>query len=233
MIILANKLKRKLKLALPVDSVAHNLLKRIYNSVVFPLERRAWSRAKASGFTDPSSLHMCSLIPARTLNAVIETYKPRTWLDVGCGTGAALEFVLRKGILAQGLEFSNLAISQSGMEKHIVQCDLTRPVNLGKLFDVVWCYEVAEHLPESAAEQLVTTLAAHGRMIVFSAARPGQGGDGHINEQEKDYWRLKFECNGCILDTETSSYIGSLNELYSNNVMCFSKRPCDAVPHSN
>lgn len=233
MIILANKLKRKLKLALPVDSASYYLLRRIYNSVVFPMERRAWRKAKASGFIDPSSLHMCSLLPVRTLNAVIDTYKPRTWLDVGCGTGAALEFVLRRGILAQGLEFSNLAINQSGMEKHIVKCDLTHPVNLGKLFDVVWCYEVAEHLPESAAEQLVITLAAHGRMIVFSAARPGQGGDGHINEQEKDYWRFKFECNGCTLDTETSKYIGSLNELYSKNVMCFFKDICDLFPRSN
>jgi 2-polyprenyl-3-methyl-5-hydroxy-6-metoxy-1,4-benzoquinol methylase len=223
MLALINKIKRKLKLTLPIDGAAHQLLKSIYNSAVFPLERRAWRRVQASGFTNAASLHMCSLIPIRTLDAVIEAYRPESWLDAGCGTGASLEYILKKGISAAGLEFSDLAVIESGLEKYITQCDLTRAVDLKKVFDVVWCYEVAEHLPESSADQLVNTLVSHGRRIVFSAARPGQGGDGHINEQDKDYWQRKFESHGCTLDVETSSRINSLSELYSDNVMCFYK----------
>jgi 2-polyprenyl-3-methyl-5-hydroxy-6-metoxy-1,4-benzoquinol methylase len=223
MLALINKVKRQLKLTLPIDGAPHKLLKTIYNSAVFPLERRAWRRIQASGFTNAASLHMCSLIPIRTLDAVIGAYNPKTWLDAGCGTGASLEYILRRGISAAGLEFSDLAVIESGLEKYITQSDLTQAVDLKKVFDVVWCYEVAEHLPESSADQLVDTLVSHGRRVVFSAARPGQGGDGHINEQTKDYWQRKFESIGCTLDVETTSRINSLNELYSDNVICFYK----------
>ncbi|MDP6884692.1 MAG: hypothetical protein QF830_11185, partial [Rhodospirillales bacterium] len=41
--------------------------------------------------------------------------------------------------------------------------------------------EVAEHLPPDAAETFVATLVAHGRLVLFSAAPPGQGGLNHVN----------------------------------------------------
>ncbi len=55
------------------------------------------------------------------------------------------------------------------------------------------CTEVAEHLPESAADTLVETIVRHAKeLILFSAATPGQGGYRHINEQPHEYWEKKF-----------------------------------------
>jgi 2-polyprenyl-3-methyl-5-hydroxy-6-metoxy-1,4-benzoquinol methylase len=70
--------------------------------------------------------------------------------------------------------------------------DLAYPLKLERQFDLVQSLEVAEHLPEQASEQFVDSLVRHGRLVLFSAATPGQGGENHINEQPWEYWRAKF-----------------------------------------
>ncbi len=61
---------------------------------------------------------------------------------------------------------------------------------------MVISFEVAEHLPESAANTFVDTLVKHGDLIVFSAAIPGQTGQNHLNEQWQSYWADKFAMKG-------------------------------------
>ena len=194
-----------------------------YRRTVFPLERFVWKRNIAKGFESGSSLHMCSLLPKSTLDKVIRYYKPKTWLDVGCGTGSSLKYVKKKGIEIMGLENSSLAIKASKLGNQIKKCDLTIPLDLDRNFDVVWCYEVAEHLPEEKADILADTLVKHGNIIVLSAATRGQGGDGHINEQPHTYWIEKMANRGFIVDKEITEEIHALNELYSCNVHCFKK----------
>ena len=53
--------------------------------------------------------------------------------------------------------------------------DLTRPIDIGRTFDLVLCLEVGEHLPEESADTLVsTTCVRHGGDILFSAAVPAK-----------------------------------------------------------
>jgi hypothetical protein len=77
-----------------------------------------------------------------------------------------------------------------------VRQDLTQPIDLGIQADLVVCLEVAEHLPPEAAPVLVDTLCRHGKRILFSAAPPGQGGTGHLNEQPPAYWAELFARHG-------------------------------------
>jgi len=166
---------------------------------------------------------MCALLPKRTIDLVIEYYKPATWLDVGCGIGSSLKYVKKKGIEVMGLENSAMAIKISKLQHIIKKTDLTTEVNLEKKFDLVWCYEVAEHLPEEFADIFVHTLIKHGNTIVLSAATPGQGGDGHVNEQPASYWIKKMNSYGFIVDEAVTARIQLLNDLYSKNVHCFKK----------
>jgi hypothetical protein len=77
-----------------------------------------------------------------------------------------------------------------------VVADLRQPVQLNDRFDLAVCIEVAEHLPESAAAPLVRTLTSAAPAVLFSAAVPGQGGHGHLNEQPRQYWNDLFAAYG-------------------------------------
>ena len=46
-----------------------------------------------------------------------------------------------------------------------------------------------------AAERIVPLLreqTRHSDIVLFSAAPPGQGGHGHVNERSYEYWRGEF-----------------------------------------
>lgn len=164
---------------------------------------------------------MCALLPRRTLDIIITSETPESWLDVGCGMGAALNYVIKSGISAEGIELSSMAVEQSGLSELIHQLDLKEPIDLKKQFDVVWCYEVAEHLESEYADIFLDNLCRHGSFVVLSAALPGQGGDGHVNEQPPNYWIKKMRILGFHLDLRLSNTVHELNELYSDNVLCF------------
>ncbi len=74
--------------------------------------------------------------------------------------------------------------------------DLRKPIDLDRKFDLVISVEVAEHLPESAAETYIETLCRHGDRILFSAGVPCQIGTDHINLQWPTYWSALFRKHG-------------------------------------
>ena len=119
-------------------------------------------------------------------------------LDVGAGHGAwAAEWLAAgvRDVLAVDGDYvarDRLAIPANAFRAH----DLLTPLAVGRRFDLVQSLEVAEHLPERLADQFVDGLAAHGDVILFSAAVPHQGGEHHVNEQPLSYWRAKFAARG-------------------------------------
>jgi hypothetical protein len=74
--------------------------------------------------------------------------------------------------------------------------NLENPRPLDRAFDLACSLEVAEHLPEHVARAFVRALANSAPAILFGAATPGQGGEGHVNEQWQDYWVSLFEDEG-------------------------------------
>ena len=66
--------------------------------------------------------------------------------------------------------------------------DLNQPFTLDRTSDLVVCLEVAEHVPPLSAGDFIASLTRLASIILFSAAIPYQGGDGHLNEQWPEYW---------------------------------------------
>lgn len=124
------------------------------------------------------------------------TRKPVTSvIDVGCGEGwFAREFAKRGVLDVTGYDYTAThGEVVDGVTFRSV--DLTeRPVF--ESADLAVCLEVAEHLPESAADGLIGALTASAPYVLFSAAIPGQGGNGHINCQWPAYWVEKFNRHG-------------------------------------
>ncbi|WP_437672446.1 class I SAM-dependent methyltransferase [Sorangium sp. So ce131] len=122
-------------------------------------------------------------------------------VDFGCGHGAWLKVWKQLGVPeVLGLDGSHVDRSALLVDPAEFRAeDLTRPVQLGRRFDLVQSLEVGEHLPHDAARDFVGSLTRHGNIVLFSAAPPGQGGEFHINERPYRYWRELFHERGYVL----------------------------------
>jgi SAM-dependent methyltransferase len=150
---------------------------------------------------------------------------PRSVLDVGCGVGTWLSEFAERGAEVQGVDGEHVAASMTQIDpEKILRRDLSRPLALGRRFDLVVSLEVAEHIPAVAAAAFVRSLIQHGDTVLFSAAVPHQGGTGHVNEQWPSYWVSKFERHGYqVLDLIRPSiwHDSRVSFWYRQNVMLF------------
>lgn len=123
---------------------------------------------------------------------------PASLLDVGCAEGVLVEWALEHQIEAMGVDLAAPADFPA-----LVRADIRGDLDLGRTFQWVLCWEVAEHLPASAADGLCQMLVRHLDMapnarLIFTAARVGQRGPGHVNCQEPGYWLEKFSALGLM-----------------------------------
>lgn len=119
-------------------------------------------------------------------------------VDLGCGTGGWLSAFRQLGVedvLGVDGEWVPREMLQIPPDRFLSH-DLRRPLDLGRTFDLAVSLEVAEHLPASRSEAFVATLADAAPLVLFSAAVPGQGGVGHVNEQWPGYWAERFRRRG-------------------------------------
>jgi hypothetical protein len=111
---------------------------------------------------------------------------------------------------------------------------LNKPIDLGRRFDLVQSLEVAEHLPADKARDFIETLTAHGPLVIFSAAVPGQGGEHHVNEQPLEYWRKKFLDRGyAAIDYIRPQLVGnsSIQHWYRYNIILYcQEKNLDSLP---
>ena len=176
-------------------------------------------------FHDPSDLYMASLEPRALWEEVLKRYRPETLLDVGCGVGRTVDYFLGHGVDAWGIEASDVAIKHAKHPERILELDLRKgPFRHPRApFGLVWCYEVAEHIHAKFADSLIETLCVSGERILLSAAQPGQGGVGHLNEQPPSYWRLRLERRGFALDAGGTAAFQALPDRWARNVQIFER----------
>jgi SAM-dependent methyltransferase len=215
----AGKMRPALKARIKADSFLYKALRGPSNL----LRIQSRNVTKSGIFVREEEMEYCSLFPKKTLDFVISEIKPKTMLDVGCGTGVSLAYFVQSGVDARGLEGSALAIAKAKHPDRIRLHNLEKAIDLGQRFDLVWSFEVAEHLHPRFADEFVDTLTRHGNVVVMSAARPGQGGEGHFNEQEPEYWIEKFRQRGLRLDERLTQKIRTLGESFSANMMVVRK----------
>ena len=134
------------------------------------------------------------------LSIVMKHFTVKTAIDFGFGKGIFLKFLKDNGVSVTGLDLDYDDKKIIGITKEeFIQTDLTKPVHLGKKYDLSISLEVAEHLPESSAETFITSLCEASDVVLFSAAVKGQGGKGHINEQFLSYWQKIFLKKGYFM----------------------------------
>jgi cyclopropane fatty-acyl-phospholipid synthase-like methyltransferase len=132
------------------------------------------------------------------LPIVFDLIKPKSVVDFGCGVGTWL--ATAKWLGAEhcvGLEGSWVkAQPLAALDLDVRDTDLEQPVSFNERFDLAMSLEVAEHLSPQRSDSFVTDLCKASDVVVFSAATPGQDGDGHQNEQWPSYWAERFVRHG-------------------------------------
>ena len=128
------------------------------------------------------------------LGFILKKLPCNSLIDFGCGTGTWLWVAQNYGVdEIIGLDGDYVSRDMLMIpEKCFQPTDLSKPFKVFKKYDMAMSLEVAEHLPEESADGFVKGLCMSSDIVLFSAAHPGQGGDGHINEQPKEYWIEKF-----------------------------------------
>ena len=70
---------------------------------------------------------------------------------------------------------------------------------LDNKFDISMSFEVAEHLDPAISSPLINWMTSTANVVIFSAAVPGQAGDGHINCRPREFWHREFENKGYMI----------------------------------
>lgn len=157
---------------------------------------------------------------------------PDSYLDIGCGTGIMVRRARQLGVEAYGVD----QLVTEDWDPFFFHKNLVDSFLLpGGPVDMVSCFEVAEHLHESAhatfCDTICNNLKSGGRhYLLFSAARPGQDGTGHVACRPAEYWHKEFILRGLAyqglltmnLALVWSNINSSLNYMW-DNLMVFEK----------
>jgi SAM-dependent methyltransferase len=171
-------------------------------------------------------------------NSIVNELAPKRVIDVGCGTGALLGALRDKGCDVFGLEYSKAGLDYCvtrglPVKSFDIKTDTFTPE---EPFNLAVSMEVAEHLPESSADQYISLLVNLAEVIVFTAATPGQGGLDHINEQPHSYWISKFAEKGFNYHREQSKlwrqdwkHSSTVSSWYYQNLMIFERQSKSSI----
>lgn len=131
--------------------------------------------------------------------------------DLGCGNGAYVDFLNKNDAIdcngIDGTDFKN------GKIVH----DLTKPFveyKNGSITEfeftkgTVMCLEVAEHIPKEFESELLDNIDRLCEdYLIISWATVGQGGFGHVNEQDRDYVLRTMNARGYKLMNDATNSI--------------------------
>lgn len=168
---------------------------------------------------------------------VCDHLSPYRVIDVGCGEGWWARRFADEGCDVVGVDGAYVPFLPAADNLRFEAHDLAQPLprdhydplvcSLGS-YDLVVSLEVAEHLPPHRAAGFVDDLCSLAGLILFSAAIPGQGGSGHLNEQWPAYWVALFEARGYTVSGALRWQIWGdprVENWYQQNMLVFSDSP--------
>ena len=163
---------------------------------------------------------------------VFDLLRPRSVIDLGCGTGSWLAEFKRQGVAdVVGVDGPHIPANQLEIHaREFVAADFSEPLRLRGYFDVALSLEVAEHLNPAQSDEFIDTLTRLAPAVLFSAAIPYQGGEHHVNEQWPAYWVERFAARGFIALDPFRRWLWARSDVdwwYAQNLLLFvGRRPC-------
>lgn len=175
-----------------------------------------WKRPNLNGHV--FDINLCGAI-----SKVLKNHKINEAYDLGCGHGTYTKFLRSIDFDCEGFDGNPFTKELTGGLCNVL--DLSKKCELTPR-ECVITLEVGEHIPKKYEEVFVDNVNRSAkRMIILSWAVPGQGGEGHFNEQPNEYIRGIFSSLGYSSLEEEEKFLRGRSELpwFKNTIMVFHK----------
>ena len=146
-------------------------------------------------------------------------------VDFGCGNADYAKRLTQGGKKVDAFDGNPNTVEMTGGFAKIL--DLSQNFDLKTKYECVISLEVGEHIPKEKEQTYLDNLDRHStQCIILSWALPGQGGDGHVNEQPNEYIVGEMEKRGYNHYEEASNYFRSVANLwwFKKTIMVFIKK---------
>ena len=135
-------------------------------------------------------------------------------VSLGDGPGVYKEKITKLGKVESYDAFDGAPFTEIATEGRCKFLDLSVPVYHLKKYDWAISMEVVEHIPEEYEKNYLDNLARYAiEGIIFSWAKPGQGGHSHVNEKPFEYAVEQLRDRGFKLDADLSKEIQNAADL--------------------
>lgn len=122
----------------------------------------------------------------------------RSMLDIGCGPGGQTEAAIKVGYsggMAVDGDYDVLKPLKQGWVCH----DFLEAAFVPKFsFDLAWCCEFLEHIPEDKLDNVWPCFDACKYAAITAHPPTGVENEFHFNEQGEEYWLRKFNERGWV-----------------------------------
>lgn len=122
-------------------------------------------------------------------------------LDIGCGTGRLLRYMVEKGYDAEGVDFAF-----NCLDEEVKKCDIYPAIkfheasiwemNLERKFEVGICADVMEHIPEERINKTLANIHKHCSRTYYVIANYESKYLGHllhVTRKPKEWWKEVLE----------------------------------------
>ena len=141
-------------------------------------------------------------IDSGSLQWLKNTFKAKSFLDIGCGPGGMVELANNNGLDALGID-GDYTLVRFDESKFLIHDFAKAPVKLKKIYDIGWSCEFVEHVYEKYIPNYITAFQSC-KVIAMTYAPPGCPGHHHVNCQPEGYWITKMKQYGFRFDKSKS-----------------------------
>jgi cyclopropane fatty-acyl-phospholipid synthase-like methyltransferase len=168
-----------------------------------PQEFFSWEMDSGNTQENPEYLKLHT----ETAKKILIDLHPISLLDIGCGTGAMIEYLLNNGVDAYGLSNNHhefdffIRRNPAHVDNYFIldAKDLSL-VTDKKEFDMISAIEIFEHLDDETLKKATKAIAGKCKWFLFSSIPYKQpwldDKIGHINVKSKDGWVRYFKSFG-------------------------------------
>lgn len=138
-----------------------------------------------------------------TLLHLIDTYKIKSFLDIGCGPGGMVRIAKMRGLDSLGID-GDWVMAIESEAKILIHDFTTGAAPIDRDFDLVWSVEFLEHVEEKYQDNYMQAFAR----CKYAVCTFGLGlSNRNRNSKNEEYWIGVFDKYGFDYDAEETKMI--------------------------